>query len=55
MKTAFDLSPRWSTAWSGADIVVRRNASEVDRLHAPDIRRIVFVQAADVQDRKSVV
>ncbi|WP_353093879.1 hypothetical protein [Methylibium sp.] len=49
MKATFDLSPRWSTAWSGADIVVRRNSSEVDRLHTPDIRRIVFVQAADAQ------
>ncbi|WP_428424516.1 hypothetical protein [Methylibium sp.] len=49
MRTAFDLSPRWSTAWSGPDIVVRRNDVEVDRLHTPDIRRIVFVQTADVQ------
>lgn len=49
MKPTFDLSPRWSTAWSGTDIVVRRNDIEVDRLHTPDIRRIVFVQAADAR------
>lgn len=47
MNTPFDLRPHWHTLWSGMDIVLLRNDVEVDRLHAPDIGRIVFVQPAD--------
>lgn len=49
MRSAFDLSTQWSTAWSGSDILVLRNDIEVDRVHAPDIRRIVFVQPVDTE------
>ena len=41
----FDLTARWSTAWAGDDIVVLRNEVEIERVHAPDIRRVVFVHA----------
>ncbi|MES3012123.1 MAG: hypothetical protein V4750_00130 [Pseudomonadota bacterium] len=44
MNTPFDLRPRWNTAWHGLDIAVLRNDVEIDRLHAPDVRRIVFAQ-----------
>lgn len=44
MKTRFGLPPHWHTGWCGHDIVVMRNDAEVDRIHAPDIRRVVFVQ-----------
>ena len=47
MKSPFALTLRWHTAWSGVDIVVLRNGAEVDRLHGPDIRRVVFVQPID--------
>lgn len=43
----FDLHTRWNTAWSGGDIVVLRNDAEVDRIHAQDILRIVFVQSSE--------
>ena len=33
----------WRTAWQGQDIVVFRNEAEVDRVHAPDIERVVLV------------
>ena len=33
----------WRTAWQGQDIVIFRNEAEFDRLHAPDIDRIVLV------------
>ena len=33
----------WRTAWQGQDIVVFRSEVEVDRLHAPDIDRVVLV------------
>lgn len=46
MNTRFELGARWHTAWQGLDIVVTRNDAEVDRLHAPAIRRIVFAQPA---------
>lgn len=39
----FDLTARWSTAWTGDDIVVLRNEVEVEHVHAPDIRRVIFV------------
>lgn len=45
MKSTFDLSVPLQTAWSGSDLVVSRNDVEIDRLHAPDIERIVFVQS----------
>jgi len=37
------MKPTWHTAWHGQDIVVYRDDIEVDRLHAPQIRRVVFV------------
>lgn len=37
------MKSSWRTAWQGQDIVVFRNEAEVDRLHAPDIERIVLV------------
>jgi hypothetical protein len=37
------MKSSWRTAWQGQDIVVYRNDAEVDRLHAPDIDRIVLV------------
>ena len=44
MKSPFDLRAHWHTRWSGAHIVVSRDGAEVDRLHAPEVSRIVFVQ-----------
>ena len=44
MRSPFDVRPPWNTAWSGAYIVVSRDGAEVDRLHAPEVSRIVFVQ-----------
>src|ERR1700754_686564 len=37
------MKSSWRTAWQGQDIVVFRNEAEVDRLHAPDIERVVLV------------
>jgi len=37
------MKSSWHTAWQGLDIVVYRNDAEVDRLHAPDIERVVLV------------
>lgn len=37
------MKASWRTAWQGQDIVVFRNDTEVDRLHAPDIDRVVLV------------
>ena len=37
------MKSSWRTAWQGQDIVVLRNEVEVDRLHAPDIARVVLV------------
>ena len=37
------MKSSWRTAWNGQDIVVYRNEVEVDRLHAPDIERVVLV------------
>ena len=39
------MSANWNTAWLGQDIVVYRDAEIVDRIHAPDIERVVFVYA----------
>src|SRR5205823_2171178 len=33
----------WHTAWQGQDIVVYRDDTEVDRVHAPQIDRVVLV------------
>ena len=33
----------WRTAWHGQDIVVFREEEVVDRIHTPDIERVVFV------------
>ena len=33
----------WRTAWQGQDIVVYRNEAEADRVHAPDIDRVVLL------------
>lgn len=38
------MKHHWRTAWQGQDIVVYRDDTEVDRLHAADIRRVIFVQ-----------
>ncbi len=37
------MKSTWRTVWQGQDIVVYRNDAEVDRLHAPDIERVVLV------------
>lgn len=37
------MKETWRTAWQGRDIVVYCNESEVDRLHAEDIARVVLV------------
>ncbi|MDE2092379.1 MAG: hypothetical protein KGL99_04405 [Burkholderiales bacterium] len=37
------MKSSWHTAWQGMDIAVYRNDAEVDRLHAPDIERVVLV------------
>jgi hypothetical protein len=37
------MKSSWHTAWQGLDIVVFRNDAEVDRLHAPDIERVVLI------------
>ena len=34
----------WHTSWQGQDIIISRDDEEVDRMHAPDIRRVIFVQ-----------
>jgi hypothetical protein len=36
-------SSRWHTAWQGPNIVVERDGTEVDRVHAPDMQRVVIV------------
>lgn len=41
---AFERHAHWHTSWSGAYIVVARDGAEVDRIHAPEVSRIVFVQ-----------
>lgn len=38
---------QWHTAWQGPNIVVERDGVEVDRVHAPDIRRVVMVYRGD--------
>lgn len=38
------MKHHWHTAWQGQDIVISRDDEEIDRLHAPDIRRVIFVQ-----------
>lgn len=37
------MKSSWRTAWQGQDILLYRNDQEVDRLHAPDIERVVLV------------
>jgi hypothetical protein len=37
------MKPTWHTAWHGQDIVVYRDDTEVDRVHAPHIERVVFL------------
>ena len=37
------MKPTWLTAWHGQDIVVYRDDTEVDRIHAPQIQRVVFL------------
>ena len=37
------MKSSWRTAWQRQDIVVYRNETEVDRLHAPAIERVVLV------------
>jgi hypothetical protein len=41
---AVTMKHHWHTAWHGQDIVVYRDDTEVDRLRASDIRRVIFVQ-----------
>lgn len=38
------MKHHWHTAWHGQDIVVYRDETEVDRLRASEIRRVIFVQ-----------
>lgn len=52
MNRSFDLRSHWNTAWSGPDILVLRNDAEVDRVHSPDIERVVFVQASTCDDSR---
>jgi hypothetical protein len=33
----------WHTLWQGSDIVVQRDGVDVDRVHSPDIHRVVLV------------
>jgi hypothetical protein len=40
-------SSTWRTAWHGQDIVVYRDDSEVDRVSAPRIERVVFVYSGN--------
>lgn len=37
------MSNSWRTAWHGQEIVVYRDETEVDRVHASQIQRVVFV------------
>lgn len=37
------MKMNWRTAWQGEDIVVFRDEEIVDRIHGPDIERVVFV------------
>src|SRR5438045_4683349 len=37
------MSNTWRTAWQGQDIVVYRDETEMDRVTAGDIERVVFV------------
>lgn len=40
-------SSQWHTAWQGPNIVVERDGIEIDRLHAPDVHRVVIVYRGD--------
>jgi hypothetical protein len=37
------MSSSWRTAWVGQDIVVYRDDQVVDRVHGPDIQRVILV------------
>ena len=37
------MKTSWRTAWQGQEIVVYREEQAVDRVHAQDIARVVFV------------
>jgi hypothetical protein len=37
------MKSSWRTVWQGQDIVVFRNETEVDRLHAPAIERVLLI------------
>lgn len=37
------MRPNWHTAWLGNDIAVYRDGEIVDRVHGPDIQRVIFV------------
>jgi len=39
------MNASWLTAWQGQDIVVFRDDTEVDRVSAPQIERVIFVYA----------
>ena len=41
------MSTSWRTAWQGQDIVIYRDDSEVDRVSAPQIERVIFVYAGN--------
>ena len=38
---------QWHTAWQGSNIVVERDGAEVDRVHAPDVSRVIIVYRGD--------
>lgn len=50
MNMPFDVGARWNTVWHGVEILVQRNETEVDRLYAPDIQRIIFVHPGDTEN-----
>jgi hypothetical protein len=37
------MKSSWRTAWQAQDILIFRNEVEVDRVHAPDISRVVLL------------
>ncbi len=45
----------WRTAWQGQGIVVYRADAEVDRLHAPDIERVLLVHRGSGDSHSDLV
>ena len=40
-------SSQWHTEWQGPNLVVERDDVEIDRIHVPDVRRVIIVYQGD--------